>query len=269
MGGIMKRSAKSILSILGALMSSVAWAADQAAAGAEPAAAAAKGAAQNSHGIGYWIHLFTNGGTFDWVILFVGVVVVILAAVKYVQLYMHEKVDAKNFYLKLKGYIKNEQFEEAAKVTVPFKETTIGFIFFNGMHNFLDAKKQGVKGRELQVVLQSAFDEASIQVLPRINSILMWFDILGQIATLLGLIGTIQGLIYTFDGLANAAESEKSTILTSGIYTAMATTFFGLCVGIPAQLIKGWFQQRADKLQDQIDEYSVKTINQISQTIKD
>ncbi len=43
----------------------------------------------------------------------------------------------------------------------------------------------------------------------------------------------------------------------------MGTTFYGLMVAIPTYFIKGALQARAKKIIDNIDEYSVKTINQI------
>jgi len=209
------------------------------------------------------------GGYFMYAILFLGIVVLVLAIVKLGKLAVKEKFDAQRFYLKLKGYIKNEQFDEAVKVCSNFKTKTIGFIFWNGLIAFSDAKKAGKNGKELRDTLQNAFDEAGLQQIPRITAGLYWFDLFAQVATLLGLLGTIFGLIMAFQALANAPEADKARLLTNGISVAMGTTGFGLIVAIPTLLIKGYLQGRAEIIVNDIDEYSVKTINQIHYTIKD
>ena len=81
--------------------------------------------------------------------------------------------------------------------------------------------------------------------------------------------GTIFGLVAAFDSLANAPEADKSRLLTEGISMAMGTTAYGLIVAIPTMLIKGGLQSRADKIINDIDEYSVKAINQITYSMKD
>ena len=213
--------------------------------------------------------IYMQGGPFMHVITGLLVIMLILAIVKYWQLSIKEKIDAKNFYLKLKGYIRNKQYEEAAKISAQFKQTTLGFIFWSGLLAFIDAKKAGKTGVELENTLQNAFDEAGLQTIPKVEAGLFWFDVIAQVATLLGLLGTIFGLINAFDALANAPEAEKSRLLTAGISQAMGTTAYGLIVAIPTMFIKGAFQARADKIINAIDEYSVKVINQITYSLKD
>ncbi len=213
--------------------------------------------------------ILTASPDFTYIISSIGVIVLVLSIVKFFQLYVKEKFDAKNFYLKLKGYIRNNQFEEAIKVSSNFKNTTIGSIFWIGLLAFNDARKSGKKGKLLKDTLQDAFDEAGLQLIPRIESGIYWFDILAQIATLLGLLGTIFGLIDAFHSLGSVDQTMKQAALTNGIYKAMGTTAFGLIVAVPTMLLKGLFQGRSEKIINKIDEYSVKTINQINHTIED
>jgi len=170
-----------------------------------------------------------------------------------------------------KGFIKNEQFDEAVKISANFKNTTMGFIFWNGIISFVDAKKTGAKGDFLKNSLHDSFYEASLQKLPKIDSGLYWFDIISQIATLMGLLGTIWGLMLAFNSMTavGLTDAEKQNNLTDGIYKAMGTTGMGLIVAIPAMFAKGMLQGKAEKITNEIDEYSAKLINQISNTIKD
>jgi len=215
------------------------------------------------------VDMFINGGTFMYIISFLLVVMIILAIIKYWQLLIKEKLNTQQFYLKLKGYIKNNQIEEAIRICAQFKNTTIGFIFWSGLLGMNDGIKSGKKGLDLKDHVQNSFDEAGLQAIPRVEGGLFWFDIIAQISTLLGLLGTIFGLVMAFDSLANAPEADKSRLLTEGISMAMGTTAYGLMVAIPTMLIKGGLQARADKIINEIDEFSVKAINQISYSMKD
>lgn len=215
------------------------------------------------------VDMYMDGGPFMHIISGLLVVVIIIAILKYWQLSIKEKIDAKGFYLKLKGYIKNSQTDEAARICAQFKNTTMGFIFWNGLMGYNDAKKSGKKGFDLQKALQNSFDEAGLQTIPKIEAGLFWLDIIAQISTLMGLLGTIFGLVAAFDALGNAPAAEQSKLLTAGISMAMGTTAYGLMVAIPTMLIKGALQARADKIINSIDEYSVKLINQINYSIED
>ena len=215
------------------------------------------------------VDMFIQGGVFMYIISFLLIVMLIMSIIKYWQLTIKEKLDTKKFYLKLKGYIKNNQTEEAIRISSQFKKTTIGFIFWNGLLGYNDGLKSGKKGMELQRHLQNSFDDAGLQAIPHVEAGLFWFDIIAQVSTLLGLLGTIFGLVASFDALANAPEADKSRLLTEGISMAMGTTAYGLMVAIPTMLIKGALQARADKIINDIDEYSVKTINQITYAMKD
>ncbi len=231
--------------------------------------AAQDAAVRGGEGIDFGKMFSGTPGMFMYLIVLLGVVSLVLAIVKLFRLGIKEKFDAQGFYLKLKGYIKNEQYDEAIKVCKNFKNKTMGFIFWNGLVSFNDARKIGRKGMDLRQILQNSFDEASMQKIPEVTAGLHWFDLIAQVATLLGLLGTIFGLIFAFNALANAPEADRTRLLTEGIGTAMGTTGLGLIVAIPTLLIKGYLQGRAERITDQIDEFSVKTINQINYTIKD
>ena len=215
------------------------------------------------------IKFYHDGGPFMHILTILLVVMLIFAFIKFFQLSVKEKFDAQKFYLRLRGYIKNEQYAEAVKICAGFKKKTMGFIFWNGLVSFKDAKDSGKKGEALKDALENGFGEATMQQIPKITANLFWFDIISQVATLIGLLGTIYGLILSFKALANAPEAERATRLAAGISVAMGTTGYGLIIAIPTMFIKGFFQNRSEKIVNEIDEYSVKTINQISYTIKD
>lgn len=213
--------------------------------------------------------LIQDSGFWGLLIMLTFAIGLVLAIIRYIQLYVKEKIDARQFFLKLKGYIKNEQFDEATKISESFKNTTLGFIFWSGLMVFKDVKKTGASGKNLRDSVQNAFDEAVLQTVHKLDSGLFWFDVLAQTATYLGLLGTIWGLIVAFKALGTAAQSEANKKLTEGIKQAIATTAFGLIAAIPLTFIKGFLLTRAQNLISDIDEFCVKMINQLNYTIKD
>lgn len=215
------------------------------------------------------ITIFKDSGFFGYLIILTFIIGIIYAVVRWVQLYQREKIDSSNFYLKMKGYVKNDQIDEAIKIAESFKKTTLGFIFWSGLMGFKDARKVN-KGEELNTAVQNSFDEAVLQSVHKIDSGLFWFDTLAQVCTYLGLLGTIWGLLQAFGALAapDVLDSEKNILLTRGIKVAIGTTALGLMAAIPLTLIKGGLMTRAQRLINDIDEFSVKLTNHISNSIK-
>jgi len=213
--------------------------------------------------------LISDSGTWGYLIILVFIIGLVLAIIRYIQLYVREKVDASKFYLKLKGYIKNDQLDEATKISESFKNTTLGFIFWSGLMVFKDAKKSGKSGKDLRESVQNAFDEAVLQTVHKLDGGLFWFDVLAQTCTYLGLLGTIWGLLLAFKALGTAAQSEANKRLTEGIKVAIGTTAMGLIAAVPLTLIKGALLTRAQNVISDIDEFCVKMINQLNYSIKD
>ncbi len=90
----------------------------------------------------------------------------------------------------------------------------------------------------------AAFAEAEERLQGRIG----YLGAIGNIATMLGLLGTVYGLILAFGALGDTSAGERAVQLSEGISTAMATTAYGLLVGIPALAAHAWLQTRAQQL---------------------
>jgi len=216
-----------------------------------------------------WASVWTQSTFWAYIILGYLIVALVLGFVKFKKLFLDEKIDTRNFYLKLQGYVKSENYTEAIKISEAFKKTTLGFIFWSGLKVFVDQKNSGVTGKELKRSVQRAFDEGSLQKIPKIESGLFWFEIIANISTLTGLLGTIYGLILAFGSLEGKVGAAQQEALTGGIKAAMGTTGMGLVVAIPTTLIQAAMRNRAEKIVNDIDEYSVKMINKINANIKE
>jgi len=208
--------------------------------------------------------IFRDSKAWGYAIILTFIIGIVYGIVRYIQLYQREKIDAQKFYLKLKGYIKNDQVDEATKIAESFKGTTLGYIFWSGLRIYIDTRKANKKGEELDRAVQNGFEEAVLQTVHRLDAGLSWFTTLAQICTYLGLLGTIWGLLVAFDGMANAPENQRNQLLTEGIAQAIGTTAMGLIAAIPLTLIHGGLYGRAQKILAEIDEHTVKIINYLS-----
>lgn len=208
-------------------------------------------------------------GVFGYMILLTFIIGLVYGIIRARQLFLNEKINAANMYKSLKGYLKNNQINEAITIAEQLKETTLGFIFFSGLSVYRDSRDK-TKQEDLGPAVQNAFDEAVLQSVYKLDAGLFWFDTLAQICTYLGLLGTIWGLLYAFSSLSDRTliASDRNTLLTEGIKTAIGTTALGLLAAIPLTLIKGALFTKAQRIINEIDEYCVKLINYISITTK-
>ena len=213
------------------------------------------------------IYEFQIGGGWMYPILFLGLGALAIALERFIKLFLMQRFNTKEFYIKLKTYIRNEKFDEAIKICQAFQKTTMGSIFLYGLKGFTEAKEQEKTGRDLSMSLQQSFDEACLNELPKLEKRLHYLETIGNMATLLGLLGTIFGLVKSFAALGSLPPEEANTALTSGIAMAMRTTAFGLIVALPTMLIKSFLQGKSQSIANDIDEYSVKVINSINRTI--
>jgi biopolymer transport protein ExbB/TolQ len=92
-----------------------------------------------------------------------------------------------------------------------------------------------------------AMGSAGVLVEARIRDRIPYLMMVGNVATMVGLLGTVYGLIMAFSGLDDASAVERSARLSEGIATAMATTAWGLMVGIPAIAAHAVVQRRAQQ----------------------
>ena len=109
--------------------------------------------------------------------------------------------------------------------------------------------------------VEDAMEEAMLEATPKLQKRTHYLSVVANIATLLGLLGTIIGLIYAFSAISEAEPGEKAIQLARGISLAMSTTAFGLIVAIPCLFFHSILQAKANKLLDEVDEFSLKAIH--------
>ncbi|MFA7057312.1 MAG: MotA/TolQ/ExbB proton channel family protein [Candidatus Cloacimonadales bacterium] len=210
------------------------------------------------------IRVFFESGSWAWVILIVFLVAVLYAVIRFMQLVVREKIDAKTFHLKVKGLVKSGSITEAINAAELVQKTTMGQVYRIGLLAYRDAKNSGKKGDSLKEEVQNAFNEAAYQTIPEVDKGLHWFDLLAQTSTYLGLLGTIMGLILAFSGVGG----DNATLM-NGIKEAMGTTALGLIGAIVIQFFKGFLSSRAERIINDVDANSVKIMNVITNQIQE
>ena len=106
--------------------------------------------------------------------------------------------------------------------------------------------------------LQATADDAATLALAPLSRRLQHLNVMANVATLLGLLGTISGLITAFSAVGAADPSQRSAFMAAGISTALNATAFGLMIAIPTLVIQGYLVGRVERIAEQVDEMSIR-----------
>ncbi|MCB9637577.1 MAG: MotA/TolQ/ExbB proton channel family protein [Myxococcales bacterium] len=109
--------------------------------------------------------------------------------------------------------------------------------------------------------IANAIEEASLEVIPKVQKRTNLLQAVANVATMLGLLGTIFGLIEAFKALDKAAADQKSKLLAQYISIALNTTAFGLVSAIPCLVAHAILTSITKKIIDEIEEYTTKLQN--------
>ncbi|HDR06318.1 MAG TPA: MotA/TolQ/ExbB proton channel family protein [Candidatus Coatesbacteria bacterium] len=200
------------------------------------------------------VNQFADGGDFMWVILFVAMLSLTFILERTYFVVFKSSINTKTFIAELEKLIQNRNIERAIALC-----NTTNAALAQVLREIL--KYHSGSGRDMQV----AADAKTLEVIPKLEKRTSYLDMLAQIATLLGLLGTISGLMTAFDAVAVANPEDSARLLSEGISIAMLTTMFGLTVAVPTLAAAAWLKDKTRKIVNDIDEYSVKITNLITQ----
>ena len=93
---------------------------------------------------------------------------------------------------------------------------------------------QLTKGKEAVLeAMQVAGDAETMKV----EHLIGYIALIGNIAPMVGLLGTVQGMVTSFGKIATSSQTPKPSVLAIGIEQALYTTLVGLYLAIPAIVI--------------------------------
>ena len=159
-----------------------------------------------------------QGGIMGAIIIWVGIVGVLLALWRLVDLFMV-------------GRKVNRQRDNA---DAPTDDNPLGRVL--KVHE----ENPGVDVETLDLKL----GEAILQETPSITKFINIIQVISVIAPLMGLLGTVIGMIQTFQAITLFGTGDPK-IMASGISIALMTTVLGLCVAIPTTLLHAILAQRS------------------------
>ena len=181
--------------------------------------------------------LMQKGGPIMWPILLCSVFAFAIVIERLVRI-RQEQIDTKSFMEQISKSIKRNKIMEALDLC----DRTGGPI--------ATILKAGIlKHDRARNEIREAIEDACIHEVPRLERNLPVLATVAHIAPLLGLLGTVTGLVQAFQVI----ESKASVLnpvnpgdLAGGIWEALLTTVFGLCVAIPTYVAYNYLVSRVD-----------------------
>jgi len=178
-----------------------------------------------------------KGGPIMWPILLCSVIAFAIVIERLLRL-RQEQIDTKSFMEQISKTLKRNKVMEALDLC----DRTGGPI--------AAILKAGIlKHDRPRVEIREAIEDASVHEVPRLERNLPVLATVAHIAPLLGLLGTVTGLVAAFqviESKATALNPVNPGDLAGGIWEALLTTVFGLCVAIPTYVAYNYLVSRVD-----------------------
>ena len=201
--------------------------------------------------MGILVDAMHKGGPFMYALLGCAVFALAIAAERMYYILFRANINGTAFFAQVQKLIMANNIDRAIKLCNAEPNAALPRVLKAGL----------TRANRGEVEIQNAVDEAVLEVFPQLSKRTSYLAMLANVATLTGLLGTIQGLIQAFDAVAHASAETKQTLLASGISVAMYTTMSGLIVAIPTLVISSIIVGRTTKIMDEVDQYSLKTVN--------
>ncbi len=178
-----------------------------------------------------------KGGPIMWPILLCSMISFAIVIERLIKL-RQEQIDTKAFMEQISRSLKRNKIMEALDLC----ERTGGPI--------AAILRAGIRKHDRpRHEIREAIEDASIHEVPRLERNLPVLATVGHVAPLLGLLGTVTGLVQAFqviESKATVLNPVNPGDLAGGIWEALLTTVFGLCVAIPTYVAYNYLVSRVD-----------------------
>jgi len=167
------------------------------------------------------------------------------------------------------------QFFRSGVFRMAFVEKSLGTLHATGPGEALYVLKDegNPVARVMESALRSGMDPAmsakdvdaevsrvgSAQI-RHLESWLRGLSSIAHLSPLLGLLGTVIGMISAFMRLETAGSRVDPALLSGGIWEALLTTAFGLCVAIPAMAAFYYLEGEVDKVRAAMQDACVRIL---------
>lgn len=179
-----------------------------------------------------------KGGPVMWPILFCSITAIVIVIER---LYYLRKahVDVRRFSEQVTRSVKRNRIMDA----IDLCEKTPGPI--------AAILKEGLlKHDRPRQEIRDAIEDAALHQVPLLERNVPVLQTIAHIAPLLGLLGTVTGMVKAFQVIqekSSAVAPVNPGDLAGGIWEALLTTVFGLCVAIPVYVAYNYLTSRVDR----------------------
>lgn len=181
------------------------------------------------------IGLFQLGGPFMWPLLAFSVATVALIVERVVYLFWHN-MDVSHLKTRMLNLIREGRTDEArAELAAQNRRNTAASILLAVVRNASNGEAR----------MEKAAEAEAIERIRRCENGFNYLTALASLSPLTGFLGTVSGMIGAFRSIANADE-VNAQLVANGIYEALITTVFGLCIAIVALLAYNLLIQRVE-----------------------
>jgi len=183
------------------------------------------------------LEFMQKGGPVMYVILLCSIVAFAVVIERFLQL-RKARIDTDKFMSEISNLLKRNRIMEA----IDMCNQTSGPIS--------QVVKAGIlKHDRSKPEIREAIEDAAVSEIPILEKNLSMLATIAHIAPLLGLLGTVTGMVRAFQVIeqkATALQPVNPKDLAGGIWEALLTTVFGLCVAIPTYVAYNYFVNKVN-----------------------
>ena len=196
------------------------------------------------------VQYFIDGGGFMWPILISLIFGLGFAFERAYSLIM-SSIDSDKFFTDVSEALGGSNLDGALEICNETKGP-VAEIFHAGLSKSHRGLEEVEKSIQNAASLEMAFLEKNMICL---NTVI-------TVAPMIGFTGTVVGMIAAFDAI-KAANDISPAVVAGGISQALLTTAFGLITAMIIQFFQNFFVSRIDKLILDMEENSMKLIDQL------
>ena len=196
------------------------------------------------------VQYFIDGGGFMWPILISLIFGLGFAFERAYSLIM-SSIDSDKFFTDVSEALGGSNLDGAQEICNETKGP-VAEIFHAGLSKSHRGLEEVEKSIQNAASLEMAFLEKNM----------IWLNTVITVAPMIGFTGTVVGMIAAFDAI-KAANDISPAVVAGGISQALLTTAFGLITAMIIQFFQNFFVSRIDKLILDMEENSMKLIDQL------
>ena len=196
------------------------------------------------------VQYFIDGGGFMWPILISLIFGLGFAFERAYSLIM-SSIDSDKFFTDVSEALGGSNLDGALEICNETKGP-VAEIFHAGLSKSHRGLEEVEKSIQYAASLEMAFLEKNM----------IWLNTVITVAPMIGFTGTVVGMIAAFDAI-KAANDISPAVVAGGISQALLTTAFGLITAMIIQFFQNFFVSRIDKLILDMEENSMKLIDQL------